>query len=127
MKPYSLHLRLTPEQRNFNRKLFSCRSSVERAFGLLKSRWRCLLKRLDSKKQNIPEIIMTCCVLHNLCQQNNDNYDNNDDGNILHDVLRQEGEHRRRQAQINNLIMRQIDQEREAENVRTALRTPIFR
>ena len=121
MKPYPMHLRLSPAQRNFNRKLSSCRSSVERAFGLLKSRWRCLLKRLDSIKQNIPEIIITCCVLHNLCQQNNDNY--YDDDNILQEVLRQEGEHRRKQGQI----MRQVNEEREAENVRTVIRNSIFR
>lgn len=40
---------------------------VEHAFGRLKSRFRCLLKRLDVNVENANNIIIACCVLHNLC------------------------------------------------------------
>lgn len=31
-------------------------------------RWRCLLKRLDVKLNNVPHIVAACIVLHNLCE-----------------------------------------------------------
>ena len=52
IKPYRYNANLTPEQKLFNRRLSGARSTVERAFGLLKARWRCLLKRLDHEIEN---------------------------------------------------------------------------
>ena len=68
IKPYPHNHHLTPQERNFNKKVSSSRSTVERAFGMLKVRWRCLLKPLEQMIENIPDIIITCCVLHNICQ-----------------------------------------------------------
>ena len=72
IKPYPYNGVLTRSQKKYNRTLSSARSIVERAFGLLKRRWRCLLKRLDNKICNVAETIITCCVLHNICQENCD-------------------------------------------------------
>ena len=42
---------------------------VENVFGWLKGRWRCLLKRLNMKLANIPNVVGSCVVLHELCKQ----------------------------------------------------------
>ena len=40
---------------------------VEQAFGMLKDRWRILLKRIDVHLKNVPELVSTCLILHNMC------------------------------------------------------------
>ena len=46
MKPYPDTCRLTSEQHLFNFRLSSARNSVERAFGFLRGRLRCLSKEI---------------------------------------------------------------------------------
>ena len=60
--------RLTPEQESFNVYLSSLRVGVENTFGILKARWRVLLKRSDFHFTFTPTVIATCCALHNFCQ-----------------------------------------------------------
>ena len=79
VKPYSFKLNLSDTEKSFNKHLSSARVTVERAFGVLKGRWGCLLKRLDNDLESVSSIIITCCVLHNICQQNHDNYIDDDD------------------------------------------------
>ncbi|XP_029664802.1 putative nuclease HARBI1 isoform X1 [Formica exsecta] len=64
---------LSNRQKNFNYCLSSTRMAVERAIGQLEIRFRILLDCLpltDVKK--IPEFIIACCVLHNICILQND-------------------------------------------------------
>ena len=49
--------------------------TVERAFGILKGRWRILLKRIDMPLQNVPDIVTASLCLHNLCILENDDFD----------------------------------------------------
>ena len=84
MKPYPNAAILNRSQRRFNRTLSSARSTVERAFGILKARWRILLKKLDNRFENIPEVILACCILHNLCQRAGEKFD---DEEILRRVM----------------------------------------
>uniref|UniRef100_A0A667WS05 DDE Tnp4 domain-containing protein n=1 Tax=Myripristis murdjan TaxID=586833 RepID=A0A667WS05_9TELE len=72
IKGYPNSPRLTPQQESFNVYLSSVRVGVEMAFGLLKSRWRVLLKRSDFHFSFAPTMIATCCVLHNFCQKERD-------------------------------------------------------
>ncbi|MCO5572949.1 hypothetical protein L7F22_026711 [Adiantum nelumboides] len=48
---------------------------VERAFGMLKARWRILLKRYDMQLHNVPKMVRTCLVLHNMCIIHADAFD----------------------------------------------------
>lgn len=58
---------LNDAQEIYNRLLSSTLQVIERSFGLLFGRFR-RLKFLDmSGAENIPKVIMACCVLHNLC------------------------------------------------------------
>ncbi|XP_065134336.1 uncharacterized protein [Paramisgurnus dabryanus] len=68
MKGFTSHPNLTPDQTNFNFRLSSARMVVENAFGRLKGRWRCLLKRNDVDINIMPDIIVACCILHNICE-----------------------------------------------------------
>lgn len=62
----------SPEE-NYNDCQMSTRNIIERVNGVLKMRFRCLLKHrvLHYKPQTAAKIINTCCALHNLCVENN--------------------------------------------------------
>ena len=72
VKPYKQNIMLNHSQKKFNKALSSARVTIKRAFGVLKGRWRCQLKRLDNNLENIPDIILACCVLHNITQLKGD-------------------------------------------------------
>uniref|UniRef100_A0A3Q2ZAZ9 DDE Tnp4 domain-containing protein n=1 Tax=Kryptolebias marmoratus TaxID=37003 RepID=A0A3Q2ZAZ9_KRYMA len=64
------------EQKNtFHSKLCRARVVVEKAFGRLKGRWRCLLKRNDCDINLVKFMVLTCCALHNLCEGHGKMYD----------------------------------------------------
>lgn len=62
----------TPEAA-FNAAHKTCRASVERCIGVLKGRFRCLLKHrvLHYAPDVCAHIINACAVLHNMCTDNN--------------------------------------------------------
>jgi hypothetical protein len=68
MKAYPEHPNMTTRQRHFNYRLSRARMVVENAFGYLKGRWRCLLKRNDCRVENVITITSACVVLHNMCE-----------------------------------------------------------
>lgn len=72
------------------------RQVIERAFALLKGRFRRLKYLHMSCADLIPYVILACCVLHNICLQGCDNdvddficdgmeqdVDNNDNANVI--------------------------------------------
>ncbi|XP_043285712.1 putative nuclease HARBI1 [Venturia canescens] len=67
MAPYTNRGNLTEAQKNFNNHLSKMRQVIERAFALLKGRFRRLKYLHMSCADLIPHVILACCVLHNIC------------------------------------------------------------
>ena len=93
MKPFPDGTR-DPDEIRFNKELSSARVKVECAFGVLKNRWRILIKRFDSSVDFAIRCAVACAVLHNICLRNGDDWDEGeDDGgdqsppNVAADVL----------------------------------------
>lgn len=78
MKPYSDNGHLNNLQQTFNIKLASVRSTIERAFGLVKVKFR-RLKYVDvASAETASRIVGAACVLHNFIIQQNNNEDDYD-------------------------------------------------
>lgn len=63
---------LTLEQKRFNKAHSQCRQVIERAFGMLKCRFRRLLRFDISDITLLVDSVLSACVLHNLCLFEND-------------------------------------------------------
>ena len=50
---------------------------VENALGRLKGRWRCLLKQKEANIEQMNAAVLTCCVLHNICEMHRETLDAN--------------------------------------------------
>ncbi|XP_030621103.1 protein ANTAGONIST OF LIKE HETEROCHROMATIN PROTEIN 1 [Chanos chanos] len=74
MKPFPDNGHLTQQQEVFNHKTSKARVVVENTFGRLKGRWRCLQKRNDCSLERVKSMVLTCCVLHNLCESHDEEY-----------------------------------------------------
>ncbi|XP_075457194.1 uncharacterized protein LOC142495486 [Ascaphus truei] len=64
----------SPAEECYNAAHISTRSVIESTFGLLKSRFRCLDRSggvLQYKPENVADIVMSCCILHNIALSNN--------------------------------------------------------
>lgn len=106
---------LIPNQRRYNYHHASAPSSIERAFALLKKRFR-ILKFLDVRCiEWACKYIMVCCILHNICILQEDVMDiviHNDEnelemddhhyGNLQERQMRVQGQNKR------NLICQQF-------------------
>ncbi|XP_058038007.1 uncharacterized protein LOC131197673 [Ahaetulla prasina] len=73
MVPYTEGLDETKEV--FNATLSRCQEPLEEAFSRLKGRWRCLTGRNDCAVENLPRLISACCVLHNICEEKGEAYE----------------------------------------------------
>ncbi|XP_055904676.1 uncharacterized protein LOC129940385 [Eupeodes corollae] len=77
--PYKDNGRLTEQQRTFNYVHSATRIVVEHAFGLLKGRFRRLLKFTEQRDiRSVTNLVVSACILHNLCIAMGDTY--NDEG-----------------------------------------------
>ncbi|KAB0794568.1 hypothetical protein PPYR_01647 [Photinus pyralis] len=72
LTPYKDNGHLSRKQKNYNYKHSATRVAIEQAYGLLKGRFRILryVNIYDTKV--IPSVIISCCVLHNICVDAND-------------------------------------------------------
>jgi len=121
---------LSPEEESFNTYLSSARICVENAFGRLKGRWRCLLKRCDINYKFMPQVISACCVLHNIVENVKESYLSTwmkevNDQNILYEQPRQREIIQNPERTINAKIIRDALKEYMSENY--CLRQSSFR
>ena len=71
--PFKDNGNLTREQKKFNKKHHApTRVHIERAFGLLKGRFRKMKSLEMSNVENMNEIVIAVACLHNICLQNGD-------------------------------------------------------
>lgn len=73
MKPYS-HNTTKIERHIFNLRLARARNVVERAFGIMCNRFRTLQTKINLSVDKVELVNKTCCVLHNLLCEKNENY-----------------------------------------------------
>eukprot|EP00794_Sanderia_malayensis_P002679 gene2679-3098_t len=72
IKPFTHSQNMANTEQLFNLSLSQARVSIERAFGILKGRWRLLLGKICLEPSYVADIVMACCVLHNICQERNE-------------------------------------------------------
>ncbi|CAC5364603.1 unnamed protein product [Mytilus coruscus] len=100
---------LTQQQRLFNKADSKCKQAIERAFGMLKCRFRRLF-RFDVSDISflLVDSVLAACVLQNLCLSENDIFDVPDEEPCDDDFFEREGhqlqEIRRRQQLMNKLV-----------------------
>ena len=66
LKPYTNAV-LTPQQRYFNYRLSRTRMVTEGAYWQLKGRWRVLLRKNESSKEQVRITTLAYIILHNIC------------------------------------------------------------
>ena len=69
MKPFS-QKKLTKERCAYNYYLCRARRVVENAFGILVARFRIFNTAIALNPENIDNVVMCCCVLHNFLRRN---------------------------------------------------------
>lgn len=70
LTPYRDNGHLQPWQINYNTKHAKTRVIIERAFGMLLGRFRKLKYVYAYNTEFVPFIILACCILHNICINN---------------------------------------------------------
>lgn len=109
--PYT-HQRLTWTQHAFNEKIGDVHRISRDAFARLKGRWCCLQKRAEVKLQDLPVVLGTCCVLHNICELRGEKMDPeihfelNDDEMVPENLLRSMNSIQARDKIAHNLLHR---------------------
>lgn len=67
LTPYRHVGNITAKQRRYNIKHAQTRVKIENAFGLLKTRFRQLMRMDFFTVERMCKFVMACCVLHNMC------------------------------------------------------------
>lgn len=74
MVPYRDYGNLSEKEKLYNKKFCATRVLIENSFGLLKGRFRQLTELDIHNVDKISKFIISCCVIHNLCIDNNDDF-----------------------------------------------------
>lgn len=75
LTPFRDYGNLSNAQKHCNYTLSATRVLIENAFGLLKGRFRQLMHTDFHSVDTTSKFILSCCVLHNLCIDNGDVWD----------------------------------------------------
>lgn len=117
MTPFQENGNLTDRQKNYNLCHSSAEITIKRTFVLFKGRFQSLLTTLDMERIDlIPEFIIACCVLHNICLLQNDEFsivepdilETNNDIEIATEKRNTNAGDIKRDIICNNLIIRNI-------------------
>lgn len=73
MKPYPFK-NITHEKRIFNYRLSRARRVVENAFGILAARFRIFRQSISVDIDNVDNIVLACCALHNYLRRKSKSY-----------------------------------------------------
>lgn len=87
MVPYRDNGHLTRAQKKFNHLLSSKRVVIEHAYGMLQARFRRLKYLHMLLMSEIKNVILACCILHNLCINNEDYADEYENGVNLEEIV----------------------------------------
>lgn len=79
LTPYRDYGNLTESEKIYNQKFSQTRVKIENAFGLLKSRFRQLIRLDFHEVETMGKFVIACCALHNLCIERNDPFEVEDD------------------------------------------------
>jgi hypothetical protein len=66
LKPFNNRATGTAEQNLFDKHMRKGRVKIENAFGILKNRFQ-ILKNLNVEVDKAADVVVACCVLHNIC------------------------------------------------------------
>lgn len=108
--PFRDHGNLTREQKKFNKTHSSCRVVIERAFGLLKCRFRRLLRFEFGDFDVLVDSILAATVLHNICVTSNEELYFLNEANCMddnEDIFEREG-HELQGIQVRQQMMQQL-------------------
>lgn len=81
MRPYPGR-ELNDSKRVFNYRLSRARRTVENAFGILIQKFRIFTRRIQAKPENVDNIILTACILHNFIKKYDTNTYNYQNANL---------------------------------------------
>ncbi|XP_062617902.1 putative nuclease HARBI1 [Saccostrea cucullata] len=101
---------LTQQQRRFNYVHSKCRQVIERAFGMLKCRFRRLLRFDSCNMHMLVNSVLAACVLHNLCMLKSDVFEvpEVNDAEICDDALFARDGQQIRGIQLRQQMMNQL-------------------
>ena len=74
IKPFPHSGTMRSNQRSFNYQVSRARIVTENAFGHLKAWWKRLSKQNDMEVTRVPQVILACCILHNVCEVHGDTF-----------------------------------------------------
>lgn len=85
----------TVRQISFNRKHAQARAVIERTFGTLKQRYRCIDRSggtVQYTPQKVASFFVACCVLHNIAKRHGVVFDDDLDEDLFQDFQRQQAD-----------------------------------